>query len=561
MKTINEIIVILFIGLNMQVAYYPKNVLHVRDSLSTKSWDYFSDAVVQNNRDSIKTHIYLEAWLKKAKEKDNKQQMAQVYRILSYKAKTENRIKYADSMLLIASKTSDNLLIGTAYLTKGITYYNSRELRKALDNYLMADKYVSMTKDKDAIFMVKYTLAVTKYQIGFYDEAIALFNECLSYYSDQNDRAYLNTLHALSLCHNKAENYGKASKLNALGIKEGRELEDTIMSPYFRNAEGINQLSKGNYTIGLNMLLKSLTYIKNKSDFPNEAITSYHIGKAYCKLNQKEKGVPYLNIVDKIFQDKKYIRRDIRETYELLIDYHQSKNDLNAVLKYVNTLLVVDRALTKDQYYLVPKVIKEYDTAKLLQVKEETERVLQSKNKSKSIIIVVLILIAMALILRHYTINKNYKNKFKKLIAESNTIPNTEKTTRKETLLDIAPEVIEAVMLNMEKFEADKIFLEKELTQVKLADILETNTRYIPKIVLHATGKTTIDYICDLKIDYIIDLLKKDRLIRNYSLQGLGEEAGFGSTQSFNRAFKSRTGLAPKYFISELKKSLKQKLN
>lgn len=128
----------------------------------------------------------------------------------------------------------------------------------------------------------------------------------------------------------------------------------------------------------------------------------------------------------------------------------------------------------------------------------------------------------------------------------------------KEALSDISPDVIETVISNMEKFEENKTYLEKELTQVKLADILETNTRYIPKIVFHAKNKTTIDYICDLKIDYIVDLLKNDSRIRNYSLQGLGEEAGFGSTQSFNRAFKSRTGLAPKYFISELKKSLKK---
>ena len=128
----------------------------------------------------------------------------------------------------------------------------------------------------------------------------------------------------------------------------------------------------------------------------------------------------------------------------------------------------------------------------------------------------------------------------------------------KEALQDISPEVIETVIHNMEKFENDKTYLQKELTQVKLADILETNSRYIPKIVLHAKGKTTIDYICDLKIDYIVHLLKTDSRIRNFTLKGLGEEAGFGSTQRFTRAFKSRTGIMPAPFISELKKSLKK---
>lgn len=554
---INQII-ILFVGLNLQFNVERKTEMSVKDTLSSKSWEYLSKAVHRNNNDSIKSRIYLEAWLKKAKEKSNNHQMAQAYRIISYNVPSKDRITYADSMIMTASKTSDNLLIGTAYLTKGIAYYNTRDLKKALDNYLKADKYVSMTEDQDAIFMVKYTLAVTKYQIGFYEEAIALFNECLPYYSNENDRAYLNTLHALALCHNKAENYGKASNLNTFGIKECEELSDTIMSPYFRNAEGINQFSKGNYEVGLDLMLESLAHIRKKDDFPNEAITSYYIGKSFWKLNQKENAIKYLINVDRIFQDKKYIRRDLRETYELLIEYYQHKKDLNKVLKYVNTLLIVDRALTTDQYYLVPKVIKEYDTAKLLEVKSQTEQVLQTKNTTKSIIIVTLVTIAFLLIIRHYRIKNKYNSKFKELMTERQTIPKLQKATMKEAVLEISPDVIETVMLNMQKFEENKTYLEKDLTQVKLAELLETNTRYIPKIVLHATGKTTIDYVCDLKIDYLIELLKKDGQVRKYSQEGLGKEAGFGSTQRFTRAFKSRTGIAPTYFISELKKSLKE---
>lgn len=555
---INQIITLVLVGWNIQFTTKPDTPLQVKDTLSVKNWEYFNKAIHENSTDSVNTRIYLEAWLKKAKAKSNNHQLAQAYRILSYKAPKEHRLQYADSMLMTATKTSDNLLIGNAFLTKGIVYYSRRELRKALDNYIMADKYVSLTKDYDATHMVKYTLALTKFQIGFYDEAIALFNECLTYYSNENDRAYLNTLHALALCHIKTENYGKASKLNALGIQECRELADTTMIPYFRNAVGINEVSKGNPAIGLNLLLKSLPYIKNKNDFPNEAITSYHIGKALWQLNQKEKAIPYLRNVDKIFQDKKFIQRDIRETYEWLIEYYQNKKKYDEVLKYVNILLEVDRELNKDQQYLVPKIIKEYDTAKLLEVKAQTERVLQTKNAAKSIIIAALIIIALLTGLKYYSSKKKFKKRFNDLMKEKKQSTKTPKITMKEALQDISPEVIETVIHNMEKFENDKTYLQKELTQVKLAEILETNSRYILKIVLHAKGKTTIDYICDLKIDYIVHLLKTDSRIRNFTLKGLGEEAGFGSTQRFTRAFKSRTGIMPAPFISELKKSLKK---
>lgn len=554
---LNHIILLLTFSLNGPRSIETSASLNLKDTLSSRSVEYLSRAAQQNTNDSLKSTIYLDAWLKKAKEESNNIQIAQAYRVYSYKVAAADRTTYADSMLFYANKTFDKLLIGTAYLTKGIAYYNKRDLRKALDNYLQADKYVSMTKDQDTKFMIKYTLGLTKYQIGFYDEAISLFEECLTYYEQENDRAYINTLHALALCHNKAKNHKIASDINALGIKECKELSDPSMIPYFNNAEGINQFSLGNYTIALELLLNSLPHIEKKNDFPNQAITSYYIGKALWQLNQKQKAIIHLKIVDEIFQNKNYIRRDLRETYELLIDYYKDKKELDEVLTYVNTLLKVDRELIEDQYYLVPKVIKEYDTAKLLEVKSQTEKQLQEENTSKSFLIAALSISALIILFSSYTIKKKYKTKFLELMAHDKLLPQKVKREKKDkdAILDISPKIVTTVMNNMKIFEMNKTYLESDLTQVKLADILETNTSYIPKIVFYATGKTTIDYLCDLKIDYIVANLKNESRIKNYTLKGLGEEAGFGSTQSFTRAFKSRTGLGPVFFISQLKKS------
>ncbi|WP_350028980.1 helix-turn-helix domain-containing protein [Flavobacterium terrisoli] len=64
-----------------------------------------------------------------------------------------------------------------------------------------------------------------------------------------------------------------------------------------------------------------------------------------------------------------------------------------------------------------------------------------------------------------------------------------------------------------------------------------------------------MEYITDLKLDYIIHLLKTESRYRNYTHKALGDEVGFGSTQNFTRAFKARTGISPTYFIGKLRKS------
>ena len=135
--------------------------------------------------------------LQQAKATNNWIQIADSYRVIMYKAGTKDLMKYADSLLWATHHTNQNDYIGKAYHTKGILYYNQKELKKALDNYLLADQYLVKTKDNYAIHKVKYSIAHTKYYLGFYHEAIALLKECMDYFEEENDLAFLNTLYSL----------------------------------------------------------------------------------------------------------------------------------------------------------------------------------------------------------------------------------------------------------------------------------------------------------------------------------------------------------------------------
>ena len=545
-------------GLLFQYAGAQQNNAYITDSLDTKSFKYLSDAVNLNQKDSIRTHVYLEAWLLKAKLQADQRQLATVYKILISKSPRQFRLAFADSMVVAAQKTKDDLLMGSAYLTKGIVHYDRKELKTALDYYLRADNYISRTDNSDAKYMVKYSIALTKYHIGFYDEAIALFTQCMKYYSEENDRAYLNTIHSLGICYNKIGNFDKCSLMNATGLKASEDFEITEMIPYFINSEGINQFSKGKYYEAIKMLLKSMPTIKKKKDFANEATTLFYVGKSYWKLEQYDKAIGYFKEVDQIFQTHNYMREDIRESYEFLIEHYNNNKNEQAELIYVKKLLKVNQFLNDNKYYLANKVIKEYDNTKLAATKTAIEKSLRRKNNTKLIIIVSMSIMGFIMLYRYTIFRKKYRKKFQALMTKAKKQPNTDPVTMMEALSDINPEVVETVIKNMQRFEQKKEFLQKDLTQVKLAALLDTNTRYIPKIVWHATGKTTIDYMCDLKIEYLIEQLKTDSRVRNYTQKALGQEVGFGSTQNFARAFKSYTGMTSTLFISELKRTLKE---
>ena len=92
---------------------------------------------------------------------------------------------------------------------------------------------------------------------------------------------------------------------------------------------------------------------------------------------------------------------------------------------------------------------------------------------------------------------RNSENKTKTVVVDTEKIE-----------LDINPELLKNILINLEKFEKNHKYLEKDMTMVKLAPALKTNPKYAAKVILKYRGKKSIDYITDLKIDYIINLYR-----------------------------------------------------
>lgn len=415
--------------------------------------------------------------------------------------------------------------------------------------------------------------------LGFYDEAISLFRECVGYFKNENDRAYLNSIHCLGLCYNQTGNYNLATITNQIGISEGRLFEDTGMEFYFNHSEGINQCSIGNYTAAITKLKSALPEIIALNDDTNETVAYFYIGKSYWSLKRYNDAVTYFKKVDHIFQKKGYILPNLRRGYEYLIDYYKQHNDTESQLFYINQLLKVDKVLAQDYKYLLKKIVKEYDTKELIKAKNAIENTVVLTRILACIIVLLMAVIIM------YLIQKNRRNKklFEELMNRdtgnhmhpSDTIfeglesypsaselakqipeiPETESNDKQPTR-DITPAIEAAIVKNLEKFELNKKYLEKDMTVTKMATILHTNSKYVTKVIAKHRGKGTIEYITELKLDYIIEMLKTDSRYRNYTNKALGDEAGFRTTQNFTRAFKSHTGITPTYFSYKLKKSI-----
>lgn len=555
----NKNLLLLLLLCTTQFILAQKRSYKIPDSLKNKNYTYLDDKIFEFKDDSTKAAVFMFTYLQKAKIEQNLKEIVNGYQNIIYQSPQNLKLVYADSMLYAAKKSADNALIGSAYLSKGVVYYGQKKLDNALDNFTRGNNYISRTKDQYLIHKAKYNIANIKSYLGYYDEAISLFKQCVNYYKDKNTRPYLNSLHSLGLCYNKIGNYGLCSHINNLGLSESIRLNYKDVNPYFIHSEGINQYFKKNYQLAIKSIEASLPGIKHYDDFANESIGNFYIGKSFWELKKYDKALPYFQKVDQIFKDKGYIRPDIREVYELQISYYKTNNNLQAQLYCIDQLLKADNFLNESYKYLVSKIHKEYNTKELIFEKEKIRQELNTEKRHVSIFVATILLlftVSFILTYKHFKNKRIYKQKFDELMMKVNNGNHIQKNTRnnKPEMEHINPETVAVILKQLEKFEHDKKFLDKNLTVSKLSTILNSNPKYLSLIISHHRDKGFTKYINDLKIDYLISLLKENKAIRNYTNTALAEEVGFSSTQRFARAFLARAGMPTSYFIEQIQK-------
>lgn len=554
MKCNLSVLLLLFLIKSLTAQNTPNRI---PDSLIFKSYRYLDDKIYQYKNDSLKASPYLYAYLNKAKKEKNHEETVNAYQNILHESPMTLRLKYADSMVQTAVKSRSPELIGSAQLSKGIVYYSQKNYVKAYDYYIKANESISKTENDYLIYKTKYHIAQIKYYLGFYDEAISLFNECVTYFKKNQERPYLNSLHSLSVCYNKVGDYSRCSQTNTLGLAECERLKIPEMELFFKHSEGINQFFLNNYHTSIQMLQEVLPHLNSMTEFANLSIANFYIGKNYWKLQLPAKAVPYFKKVEKAFIEQGYIRPDLREVFELMIKYYRKENNLKSQLYYMDQLLKADSVLTDNNRYLMGKIHKQYDTKEILLEKEKIQQQLVKEKYYDVILISVVVVLFSAVIYgtyNHFETKKRNKVKFDMLLEKNENSSIQKQSPDKFEITDISQETVQQIIRHLEKFERDKKFLHKEATLAILTVRFNTNSKYLSKVIYHRSGKRFADYINDLKIDYLVELLRNSSAHRNYSISSLAEEAGFTSTPRFTNAFLSKTGISFSYFLKELKK-------
>jgi len=549
-------LLMVLMGLGSLCAQQP---LDNTDSLLALEYPVLFGRIKEAGQDSVKQQLYLKAYLEKALRENNTIQRVQGYKNYLHRSSGRTRQAYADSMVLSAISAKDTALIGSAYLTKGIVFYSEKKYKRALENYLVADGFLERTHDTYLLHKLQYNIALVKYYTEHYDEAVVLLNKDLGYFKYYSVPGYLNSLLLLGRCHQQMENYGLSRKVNTLGMEEGQRLGYHSLNRYFVQSEGINYALQRNYHMAIVHLDSSLRSIRDKgNDFANEVLTGFYLGRCHWESNQRERAVKFFKQVDTHFRERNYIKAELLGAYSYLAEYYGAMERPDLQLTYLERHIEAIDFLREQHQYLDDTVKDGYDLKSIQREKQQIEGILKVRERQKNIGIVAAVLLAILslwLAWSYQRTRKLYQKRFEAILAGEN--PPTRKMQKNHTVpshpLDISKEKIASVLARLERFERRRDFLDRKMSAGKLAVLAEVNGKYLSQIISHYKGKRVMEYINDLRVDHIIAQMKQDRKLAHYSNRSLAGEAGFNSERTFIKAFKSRVGITPMFFMERLK--------
>lgn len=517
---------------------------------------------------------YVNNYIVKAKADENYKELVQAFEDRIYfTADNRKKLLYADSCIISAKKTGNNDLISRSYLGKGIIYYlNLKRYKPALDEYVQAYKYSKKGNDDYQKYKVIYHMGVVKSYLGYYNEALKHFEDCIQYFEPKtkgdlhlntifnNSKGYLNSLRQATICYRNLGNYKKADSLVNVGLHfTNKSKEFPLEQAYFTKCKGIFEYHQKNYDDAIQSLISALPVLKKNNDFSWTSVADFYIGKSYLGLGKQERAVQQFEKVDSIFQKHKFIVPELRENYELLIKYWKEKKDDKQELHYTKNLLKADSILAKDFPYLSAKIHKDYDT----QILEDAKGKLETQNHWSLGAILLLIIAVIGLIFTAWKLYKKEKlirkkyseleerlqtHRPKPLVSYENISQQSKAVISKDVFTDLAEK--------LKGFEDSQSFKEKGITLPQLAENFKTNTTYLSQYINDVMGVNFNKFISTLRINYITDLMYNDNKVLSYSVQGLADECGISSRQNFSDLFLEINGIRPTDFIKQRKKEL-----
>lgn len=532
-----------------------------------------------SNTNSKERWKLINFYITKSKKERNVEALFYAYRYASIASTYPLNIKYADSALIAAQKSRIQKTVLDAYLNRGNINMSQEFYEKALDDILVANSLSQEYGNEYIYNKTIYYIAQNKIYLGQYEDANKELLICLKYFRDNLQTTsslgknyqvyYIYSLMSLIDSNTKLGQfeYNKELLKEAFYYLEKNNLTQYI--PYFISSQGTDAYYSKNYEVAIYKLSEAIRLYNDQWHHNTEV---YYLGLSYWYTGKEKLAVKYLEEIDKHYSQTKKLDPQFRSAYEILIKYYNSTGNTAKQLEYINKLMFLDRSYEKNYKYLYKRIVKEYDTKKLVAEKNRIERDLKNQKLTFAAIFLFFLILFIFFGLKIQKEKQIYKKRFEEIIAqrdqlkveeEKSPLDSTDYNDQQKFDYDfynkipgLNPLFVENILKQLEIFENENRFLDSQISQKSVSEDFGTNSTYFSKIINTYKGKNFALYISDLRLDYIIDHLKNDVKYINMDVKELASIAGFSSTENFSDNFRRKFDLKPSVFIKMMKDKL-----
>ncbi|PTX61129.1 AraC-like DNA-binding protein [Kordia periserrulae] len=506
---------------------------------------------------------------------DDENEVAETYITMASWQKKNDSLQSSLTSLNIAIEKLQSLdnkpLLFEAHNKKGVYLFENGENEVALENFLTAFQIARETNNiKDELSASNNIILI---KIQAYDNlgAIDLYLENLKRIKASGDVALENKKFPIYLGLTKAyinlEKYQEASQYAHEGFELSKQKNIVAYQAYFTTFLGEIASNNGNYTEASASFKRAKELIDEAGgDKVLDIFLKLYLGKNFAAQNKHQEAIKVFLEGEQLLQKNEVDFLSIQELYVGLAKSYLALENIEQSSKYFEKAYEIDVKNDKTRAVINSRIMQD----ELGKLKEQITDLRTRSQQTKyyyAFGIGLLILVIIGLIMYYKKQQRNNKKLFQKLmlaledkrLQEKNAVNTTIEDIAKSSVGDAskAPEIDETtaeILQKLEEFEANEMFLSNESTLVEVAKKLQTNTTYLSKVINTYKEKSFTAYLTDLRVDYAIERLSKDRKFRSYTIGAIAQEIGFKRSESFSKAFKIKTGLYPSYFIKELEK-------
>lgn len=264
--------------------------------------------------------------------------------------------------------------------------------------------------------------------------------------------------------------------------------------------------------------------------------------------------ISYADTIQEWLKNYQFVGAHRLNYYHLKSKLAKANNDLEQAVQWLEKATAERDSL---KTIIGPnKIIKLEEQSKFSEIQKERLALEKNRDKNKSTIYSQKILIVggvIILLLIGYLYS--YLHKQKKDIPNS---ASTKKSSRKKlsnirekdfTSSKVDHELMQRIEISLQE---EKLFLAQDFTLKKFADHLNSNTSYLSKTINEGFQKNFNALINDYRVEEVLRLFEEGEYL-TFTIESIYQKAGFKSKSSFQKAFKSKTGITASHYLSNLK--------